>query len=110
MRQLRAVLAALAAVILALVPGQAGLPVLAGKAHYALLSAGDAALAAPDLASWTRPQGDSRDGDAVDTAPNPPPAAPEVAGQSGWPAQPETLSGHASPRLPPARGPPGPVA
>jgi hypothetical protein len=111
-RRLWAMLAALVAIVLVLAfgPGRAAAPMVPDRAHYTFLTAQDAALAAPERASWKRPQGESRDGDAAGPAETLPRAAPTVARRPGWPVPPAAPAGHAALRLPPARGPPGAVA
>jgi hypothetical protein len=108
-RRLRAMLAAFVTIllVLALGPGRAGPPVVPDRAHYALLTAGEAVLAAPERTPWKRPQGESRDGDSPALAPTAPTAFAATARQLGWPMPPDAPAGNASASLPPARGPPG---
>jgi hypothetical protein len=108
--RLRAVLAALAALLLAIAPVQRAETVRHVHAQFALSGAEDAALVPPERSSWKRQHAAGLDADPAIN-----PASGSAASPGGVSRLAATVAatkavGAAWPDLPPARGPPAPVA
>jgi hypothetical protein len=108
--RLRAVLAALAALLLAVGPVQRAETVRHVHAQFALSGAEDAVLVAPERASWKRQHAAALDADPAIIPASVSAASPNGVSQLAASVFAVDAVGAALPDLPPARGPPAPVA
>jgi hypothetical protein len=108
--RLRAILAAIAALLLALAPVQRAETVRHAHAQFALSGAEDASLVAPERASWKRYHAASLDADPAVAPASGSAASPDGVSRLAATVAATTAVGATWPDLPPARGPPAPVA
>jgi hypothetical protein len=112
MGRLRAMLAAVASLLLALwlTPGQGAQTLREAAAHAVLPTSGDVAVAAPWNGSAPSPHAAAPDADPPGLDPTAPSAIPAGASPVASPVAGIVRSGVAGADLPPARGPPAALA